>query len=122
MHPTTGKTDSTIHWSDTELFLKAVAKGKLRRGAGSRLRALIAEKELAEFGVLACFCCGLKVSKNTANIEHIHPVALGGRTVLENLALSHPKCNEQRGHSATPRAPILATAAPQPGSGLSTVH
>lgn len=91
----------------TPAFLKAAAAGKHRRGAGTRMRKLVAKQERAQFGVLACFCCGLPVTVAGSTLEHILAQATGGRTVLSNLALSHPKCNEQRGHSNSPRAPIV---------------
>jgi 5-methylcytosine-specific restriction endonuclease McrA len=89
----------------THAFLTAMAKGRHRKGSGNRLRKLIASKEISEFGVLACFCCGGPASIKKTNIEHIVPEALGGKLVLTNLALSHPACNTLRGSSGTPRVP-----------------
>lgn len=84
-------------------FLKAIAKGKHRKGAGKRIKKLIAEKELSTYGHILCFCCGSNISINTATIEHIIPVSKGGGMVIDNLALSHRKCNEIRGDSGSPR-------------------
>lgn len=88
-------------------LLDAVARGKRRKGSGRLLRKLIARRELQSHGVLACYCCGRPVERSESTIEHITPVSLGGKTVLENLALSHPGCNERRGNSPTPRAAIV---------------
>lgn len=85
-------------------FLSAVAKGKHRKGAASRLRSLVAKQERELYGALACFCCGEAISVSGSTLEHITPQSKGGRTVLENLALSHSLCNERRGDSGSPRA------------------
>lgn len=85
-------------------FLTAVAKGKHRKGAASRLRSIVAKRERELYGGIACFCCGEPVSVSGSTLEHITPQSKGGRTVLENLALSHSLCNERRGNSGTPRA------------------
>lgn len=87
-------------------FLNAVANGKHRKGAASRLRSIVAKRERELYGVLACFCCGGAISVSGSTLEHITPQSKGGRTVLENLALSHPLCNERRGDSGSPRAAI----------------
>lgn len=85
-------------------FLAAIANGKHRRGAGSRLKKIVARREKAQFGRLCCYCCGLAVTVGGANIEHIKPQALGGTWAIGNLALSHPACNVKRGHEHTARA------------------
>ena len=90
-------------------FLSAVAKGKHRKGAARRLRSMVAKRERELYGVLACFCCGKPVSVSGSTLEHITPQSKGGRTVLENLALSHSLCNERRGDSSSPRAIAKAT-------------
>lgn len=88
-------------------FLKAVEKGRYRRGAGSRLRKLIANKEQVETGVVACFCCGMPIAWRRATIEHITAKSCNGKDTLENFALSHSKCNELRGNTNSPRAAIV---------------
>lgn len=52
-----------------------------------------------------CFCCGepldlsLKPSKKKyTTFEHVLPITKGGKSVLENLALSHKDCNAERGN------------------------
>jgi 5-methylcytosine-specific restriction endonuclease McrA len=39
-----------------------------------------------------------KFSSSTFEIEHIFPTSLGGKTVLENLALSCSTCNKHKSH------------------------
>ena len=91
-----------------EEFLRAMARGKHRKNAGPRLRRLIAAGEMKTYGALHCYCCGLPVSLRKSTAEHIKPQALGGLTVLENLALSHEPCNKARGCIPTPRAAMRA--------------
>lgn len=45
-----------------------------------------------------CYWCGKPFSKSKpATIEHIIPLSLGGKDNIENLTLSHRKCNSLRG-------------------------
>lgn len=47
-----------------------------------------------------CFFCKGKIeSFSEASIEHVIPLAKGGSNRIENLALSHEKCNHERGSS-----------------------
>lgn len=39
-----------------------------------------------------------KFSSSTFEIEHIFPLSLGGKTLLENLALSCSTCNKHKSH------------------------
>ena len=49
-------------------------------------------------GVVLCFVCNLVVSKHKASLEHIIPQSRGGTDELENLSISHKKCNIRRGN------------------------
>lgn len=51
-----------------------------------------------------CLICNGRLSFRTsdgfgANIEHIYPRVLGGTDSLENLALTHPTCNGEKGRN-----------------------
>jgi 5-methylcytosine-specific restriction endonuclease McrA len=51
-----------------------------------------------------CLICNGRLSFRTsdgfgANIEHIYPRVLGGTDALENLALTHPGCNGEKGRN-----------------------
>ncbi len=55
------------------------------------------------FWVGKCLICGGRLRFNAqtgfgANIEHIHPRSLGGSNELLNLGLTHPQCNNEKGH------------------------
>ena len=48
-------------------------------------------------GVVPCWVCGEHVLHEAATLEHIKPLSEGGNSHLENLAISHALCNQQRG-------------------------
>jgi 5-methylcytosine-specific restriction endonuclease McrA len=48
-------------------------------------------------GVVPCWVCGQPVTPADATLEHIQPLSEGGNSHLENLAISHALCNQQRG-------------------------
>lgn len=47
-------------------------------------------------GVVPCWVCGEHVLPAAATLEHIQPLSEGGNSHLENLAISHDRCNNQR--------------------------
>nr|WP_315496342.1 HNH endonuclease signature motif containing protein [uncultured Rhodoferax sp.] len=47
-------------------------------------------------GVVPCWICGEHVAHADATLEHILPRSEGGSSHLENLAISHDFCNNQR--------------------------
>lgn len=47
-------------------------------------------------GVVPCWVCGQHVLRVAATLEHIQPLSEGGNSHLENLAISHDACNNQR--------------------------
>jgi 5-methylcytosine-specific restriction endonuclease McrA len=47
-------------------------------------------------GVVPCWVCGEHVLPAAATLEHIQPLSEGGNSHLENLAISHDVCNNQR--------------------------
>ena len=47
-------------------------------------------------GVVPCWVCGEHVLPHAATLEHIQPRGEGGSSHLENLAISHDLCNNQR--------------------------
>jgi 5-methylcytosine-specific restriction endonuclease McrA len=55
-------------------------------------------------GQVPCWLCGEHVAPMEATLEHIQPLSEGGSSHLENLAISHGRCNNQR-HAVPPRAP-----------------
>ena len=54
-------------------------------------------------GQVPCWVCGAHVSREEATLEHIQPLSEGGSSHLENLAVSHAQCNNQR-HAKLARA------------------
>lgn len=61
-------------------------------------------------GVVPCWVCGEHVLPAAATLEHIQPLSEGGNSHLENLAISHDVCNNQR--HATGVVPVSTV---QPG-------
>lgn len=57
-------------------------------------------------GVVPCWVCGKHVLPAAATLEHIKPLSEGGNSHLENLAISHDVCNNQR-HAAAPMPCVL---------------
>ncbi len=53
-------------------------------------------------GVVPCWVCGQPVLPTDATLEHIQPLSEGGSSHLENLAISHGNCNNQRHIKAAP--------------------
>ena len=53
-------------------------------------------------GKVPCWVCGDHVEPEQATLEHIQALAEGGSSHLENLAISHATCNNQR-HAKTAR-------------------
>jgi 5-methylcytosine-specific restriction endonuclease McrA len=55
-------------------------------------------------GVVPCWICREPVAPADATLEHILPLSEGGNSHVENLAISHLRCNNDR-HAKTARAP-----------------
>ena len=51
-------------------------------------------------GKVPCWICNLHVEPVDATLEHIRPLSEGGNSHLDNLAISHAACNNQR-HAKT---------------------
>ena len=62
-------------------------------------------------GVVPCWVCGEHVLPHAATLEHIQPRSEGGSSHLENLAISHDLCNNQRHATGvvTPSATLAGT-------------
>ena len=41
-----------------------------------------------------CHWCGRQMSAEEATIEHLIPLSLGGPSGIENMSLSHRRCNQ----------------------------
>lgn len=57
-------------------------------------------------GVVPCWVCGEPVTPADATLEHIKPLAEGGSSHIENLAISHARCNSAR-HAKKAAQPVL---------------
>lgn len=45
-----------------------------------------------------CFYCAVPLTLQTLTTDHVHPVKLGGETVLTNVVASCLPCNRAKGH------------------------
>ena len=43
-----------------------------------------------------CFVCGKPVSRKEASLEHKTPLSKGGTWTINNLSISHKRCNNGR--------------------------
>lgn len=53
-------------------------------------------------GLVPCWVCAEHVRPEDATLEHIRPLSEGGSSHLDNLAISHGHCNQQRHAKASP--------------------
>lgn len=51
-------------------------------------------------GVVPCFVCGEHVKPEHATLEHVLQLSKGGTDDMDNLDISHEKCNQQRERKA----------------------
>ena len=49
-----------------------------------------------------CYLCGRRVSVRNATLDHIIPLAMGGRDSEDNVALAHRSCNSKKWASLPP--------------------
>lgn len=73
---------------------KARLAAEVRKGRRDTVYRMLSKKH---DGVVPCFVCGRHVPIQYATLEHIVPISLGGSDDMNNLAISHDKCNNKRG-------------------------
>ena len=78
-----------------------LGRGELWRGFGGaigrvKLQRWLRRKVIDRDGHV-CGLCGGQVTPDDIHIDHIMPVALGGRDTLENLQVAHSTCNIRKG-------------------------
>lgn len=71
---------------------RATARSMLKRRYGTISNA---HKELLKKTKGKCWICGEKIT-DIVTIDHIQPIALGGKNYWKNLMPAHKLCNEQR--------------------------
>jgi len=52
--------------------------------------------------LVTCHICGKKVRRDRIQLDHLIPLSKGGPHTYENLAVSHPYCNQSRGDGRLP--------------------
>jgi len=74
-------------------LLKANRRAKKRTAGGSLSNGLVGRLMALQRG--RCACCGVRLGSEY-HIDHIIPIALGGRNSDENMQLLKPRCNLQK--------------------------
>ena len=69
---------------------------KTKRKANTRK---VRKKLYYELHKTKCFVCGKDMDFEETTLEHIIPLSKGGANRIDNYALSHEKCNQERGGS-----------------------
>jgi hypothetical protein len=65
---------------------------KHRQSVSPRIRRLVIERDGH-----VCQLCGGAVEPDDIHLDHIQPYSLGGPTTVENLRVTHSRCNIKRG-------------------------
>lgn len=76
------------------------ALAKLRRSQRNKARRR--KKRLYAHYKGRCFYCAIELSYEKATVEHITPLARGGTSQFENLALACAACNQRRNREENP--------------------
>jgi len=98
------------HRKQIAMYLKAPAVRAARCAAASRRRAKMCDaspEEHVRIGAIyeiaacntdvRCFYCGRRIAKGTRHVDHIVPLARGGRHAAGNLAIACSRCNVKKG-------------------------
>jgi hypothetical protein len=80
------------HYEAQGALLNSVMERRRERSKGDRLR----DEVIARDGLL-CRICGGDVAPEAVHVDHIKPVARGGRSTLSNLRVTHAVCNRRKG-------------------------
>jgi len=94
--PSPGPPDPPPDLSDVPLG----AWSEKRRSVPLVMRARVIERD-----ALRCYLCGRDVLAEDVHIDHIIPVRRGGQTALENLGVTHARCNISKSARLTYRRP-----------------
>lgn len=62
---------------------------------------------IAERDNWTCHICGKKVSRKDMSLDHLIPIAKGGKHCASNVKLAHLQCNRQRGTGKIPAQLLL---------------
>lgn len=73
--------------------LRAKLEGAVRKG---RRETIYKMKLKKHDGVCPCFVCGRHVEEQYATLEHVVRLSEGGTDDMDNLDISHNKCNWNR--------------------------
>jgi 5-methylcytosine-specific restriction endonuclease McrA len=69
---------------------------ELRRKQAVKAGEKISRTEILNRDKGICGICGKKIDSRW-HVDHVIPIARGGRHVKENVQASHPSCNQKKG-------------------------
>lgn len=83
------------------------------------IAALFAEAEVRLVSGSDCYLCGLPIDfdlnwpdPQSPSLDHVTPLARGGTHTLDNVAMTHLRCNIRKGAKEAPRPPERTPATP----------
>ncbi len=74
-----------------------IRRGRNPNGSREAIGEYLREAVIARDGMVCGICRNAVGSRAELHIDHVFPVAHGGRTVLGNLQVSHALCNMRKG-------------------------
>ncbi|WCK55395.1 HNH endonuclease [Aneurinibacillus sp. Ricciae_BoGa-3] len=80
------KTSPTYRWQKLQHNLKRYPDSDV---TAKQLREQLGAPEI-------CYLCGLPLTWNDAELDHVQPLTKGGRTTISNLKWAHKKCNRMK--------------------------
>jgi 5-methylcytosine-specific restriction endonuclease McrA len=81
-----------------ELIINAYYEGKIS------LKGLVAFLNYLKYGRLTCEICKYPIYRCAPkSLDHIIPKSAGGKTIWQNLQLTHPRCNIKKNNILTLR-------------------
>jgi 5-methylcytosine-specific restriction endonuclease McrA len=72
--------------------MKARLAGSVRKGRRETIYRMLNKKH----GRVPCFVCECHVEEQHATLEHVLPLSHGGTDDMDNLSISHQRCNQRR--------------------------
>lgn len=92
-----GTTKKTKHVSPEQAIALCFKKPELPSNSASRKKSYTREKARMLKKKPFCHWCDTELNRDTATIEHIIPLGVGGLDNANNRALACNKCNSNRG-------------------------
>lgn len=79
-------------------YIRGIMSSTIRKSRRETVYKMVSKRNA---GRVPCFVCKTHVEKPDATLEHVIPRSKGGTDDMSNLAISHGKCNNQRGNAVS---------------------